>query len=291
MRICIITDNKKYNSNKFAEEAALSGDEVFFATWKDISLTDKRAKIFLKGKIPLSKFDAVILRSANKSLTPLSIILDYCLNNNIRLLNKDFYLRYQSTNKLRQQLIFQQENIPCLKTFYGESLSYNLVKKELGLPFVAKNANGSLGKKVFKINSKMEFKEFINKSRRKKRLFLFQKFYHTNGDYRIFIIGKDVFGPIKRTAAKGEWRTNIHGAKHERACDKNNLLKTAEEFIKKTGLEFAGVDLLIDKSGKPRVIEINTMAGFKIFDEVYPEVNVAKKTITLLRKKHANKSL
>lgn len=290
MNICVITDSKNaYSSKKFNQEALRVKNKIFFVSGKDVSFDDKKS-IVIRKKIPLKKFDVVIMRSTNESLIPLNLILDYCEANGIRLLNKKFYLRYQSINKLRQQSIFKNKNIPCLKTLYGEKYSYCQLKKELSLPFVAKLANGSLGRQVFKIASKKEFDAFIRQRKKDGQLYIFQKFYKTDGDYRVFIIGKEVFGPVKRIAPRGEWRTNIQGATHERAEEKESLQKIAKEFSRKTGIEFAGIDILIDSHGKPRVIEINTMAGFKIFDEIYPEVNVAQKTICLLTKKTSSRS-
>lgn len=284
MRICLITDNKKsYSTNSFLKEARLAGKDITLASWQNILFNSDKNSLILNKKIPLNKFNAVILRSSKTSLTPSSLVLDYCEHNNIRLLNKCFYLRYQSVNKLRQQVIFKIKKIPYLKTLYGENLSFGLLKKELGIPFVAKFAQGSLGKQVFKISSLKEFSNFIIKRKLDKQLYLFQKFYKTDGDYRVFIVGEKVFGPVKRIAPEGEWKTNIRGTKHKRAEQEKRVLNFAKKIIEKTSLEFAGLDILIDSTGKPRLIEINTMACFKIFDKIYPEINIAKKTIALFR--------
>lgn len=284
MRICIITDNKKsHSSKKFEEEALSRKDRIFFATWKGISFNG--TSFLLNKKIHLKKFDSVILRSSSTSPLPLSLILDYCVHNNIRLLNKSFYLRYQSVNKLRQQSIFKEKKIPCLKTVYGEKQSYSSLKETLGVPFVSKLANGSLGRQVFKINSKRDFDKFTSERKKDRQLYLFQKFYPSMRDYRVFIVGRKVFGPVKRTAPEGEWLTNIKGSRHERAEEKKQVIKLAKAFTLKTNIEFAGLDILIDSSGKPRMIEINTMACFKIFDRIFPEINIAKETLRLLASK------
>lgn len=281
MHICVITDNKtSHSSTRFFEEARVNNVKMTFVSWKDVFLNKEGT--LLCAKMPLKKFDAVILRSSVTSLTPSILVVEYCKYHNIRLLNEKFYFRYQTVNKLRQQLIFQMKKIPCLKIFYGENVHFSFLKKELGLPFIAKLATGSMGKQVFKISSKKEFESFFCQQKDDKQLCLFQKFYHIDADYRVFIIGKRVFGPIKRIAPNGEWKTNARGAKHERVEKKEQVLALAMSVAKKTGIEFAGVDILIDSANKPRVIEINTMADFKVFDEVYPEINIAKETIALL---------
>ena len=126
--------------------------------------------------------------------------------------------------------------------------------------------------------------QFINKRKKDRQNYIFQKFYKISGDYRVFIVGKKVFGPLKRIAPQGEWLTNMRGSRHERAQQKEQIFKFAKMFSQKINLEFAGLDILIDSSGKSRIIEFNTMACFKVFDEVYPEINIAKKTIELLKK-------
>lgn len=284
MQICIITDNPTSHASKsFLKEASFSSIKTIFVPWKDMLFDFEKNDVLVNRRIHLKEFSAVILRSSETSLTPASLIVDYCDNNSIRLLNKDFYLRYQSVNKLRQQLIFQIKKIPCLKTVYSETISFPFLKKKLGLPFIAKLASGSLGKQVFKINSDKEFLQFMLRIKKDRQPYLFQKFYKVAADYRVFIVGNKVFGPLKRIAPKGEWRTNIRGAKHERAEEKKQVLKLAKTFQEKTGIEFAGLDILIDSVKKPRIIEINTMACFKVFDEIYPKINIAKKTIDLLR--------
>jgi RimK family alpha-L-glutamate ligase len=285
MRICKITDEiDSYASSRFRREALVNNIKIVFAARKDFFFDSSKDKLFLNKRSPLDKFDAVILRSPEISLMPGNFIVDYCEHKKIRLLNKKFYLRFQSMNKLRQQLLFQMFHISSLKTIYSEAASFIFLKTRLGLPFVAKLANGSLGKQVFKINSPKEFVKFIQERKRDKQIYLFQKFYATDGDYRVFIVGKEVLGPVKRMAPRGDWRSNIKGATHERAEENKQVLQLAKEVLKKTGIEFAGLDILIDKKGAARMIEMNTMAHFKVFDEVFPEINIAKKIIQLLKK-------
>ncbi len=285
MHICTITDSpKSYASQKLAEEAHANNIKLTFAPWKTLSFT--KDAILLKKKVPLKNFDAVILRSSKSSLTPTILIVEYCKHNNIRLLNEKFYLRYQTVNKLRQQFIFQLNKIPCLKTSYSEDTSFSFLKKELGLPFIAKFANRSLGRQVFKITSKEEFEQFIKRQKGSKQLCLFQKFYPAGIDYRVFIVGERAFGPVRRLAPKGEWKTNMHGSSHQRAEEEKRVVELAKLFLEKTDIEFAGLDILVDSSGKARLIEINTMACFSVFDEVFPEINIAKKTIELLKRSY-----
>lgn len=289
MHICIITDDPTTHSAKrFLEEASHAGHKISCASWQELVFNGKENTISINQKILLDTFDAVILRSSVRSITPLSLVTEYCLNKKLPLLNGQLYSRLQNTNKLRQQILFQINNIPCLETLYGEKLPFSTIRKQLGIPFVAKIANGSLGKQVFKIHSQREFATFSQARKRDHQLFLFQKYYEIPGDYRVFIIGDRVFGAVKRIAPEGAWKTNVRGAKHKRAPKATRVLTLANLVRKKLGVDFAGIDILIDSSGKARVIEINTMAQFKVFENVFPEINVARETIRTLEKKQTS---
>ena len=286
MRICIITDSASSDaSQRFLKESSALGVAITFVKWKNIFFNGETGDVFfdIKSQISIKNFDAVILRSSTSSLTPLALLVEYCQLKNIRLLNGAFYLRYQSVNKLRQQMLFSSKNIPCLKTIYGESAPFPYLKKGLSLPFVAKIANGSLGKQVFKICSENEFNIFIRQRKRDHQLYIFQKFYKIPFDYRVFVVGKKVFGPVKRIAKKGEWKTNTIGSRNERVAMNKKIAIIAKEIITKVGLEFGGLDILIDSKGVARIIEINTMAQFSVFESVFSEINIAKKTIELLK--------
>lgn len=286
MHICvIIEDISAYSSKRFSEEATRASHELSFVSWKDLVFDGGENTISINQKILLDTYDAVILRSSVNSITPLSLVVEYCKKKAIPLLNDQLYTRLQNTNKLRQQILFQANDIPCLETLYGEKLTFSAVKKKFGVPFIAKIANGSLGKQVLKIRSQKEFLQFTKARTVDHQLYIFQKYYKISGDYRTFVIGQEVFGSVKRIAPQGEWRTNVRGAKYERAENEMRVLALATSIGKKLVIDFAGIDILIDASGQARVIEINTMAQFKVFENVFPEINVVKKTLELLEKK------
>jgi len=286
MHVCVITDDPStYSAKRFLEEALLAGHKITFASWPEIVFSGRKNTISINQKTLLDSYDAIILRSSVRSITPLSLVVEYCKAKNIPLLNDRLYMRLQNTNKLRQQILFQTENIPCLETLYGENLTFLEVKKKLHLPFIAKIANGSLGKQIFKIHSPEEFRTFARARKKDRQLYLFQKYYKISGDYRAFIIGKNEFGAVKRIAPQGEWKTNMRGARHERATALPQVMELTRLIRKKLNIDFAGIDILIDASGQARLIEINTMAQFKVFESIFPEINIVQKTLALLAKK------
>ena len=101
-------------------------------------------------------------------------------------------------------------------------------------------------------------------------------------DIRVFCVGEEIIGGMKRVASEREWRTNFaQGA----VCESFELEHEEEELIhkivKRIGIEVAGIDLYPTPQGM-YVLEVNACPGWKAFQEVHPKINVAKKIIDYL---------
>lgn len=84
-------------------------------------------------------------------------------------------------------------------------------------------------------------------------------------DYRIYIVGDEVVGAMRRTAREGEFRTNVaEGGAVEDVTDDLPAAVTemAVEVSETIGLDYAGLDV-IEHDGTWYVLEVNTTAGFK----------------------------
>lgn len=133
--------------------------------------------------------------------------------------------------------------IPCvLKLLKGtQGIGVMLAESREGLESMLQ-AFWSLGHTVL-------LQEFVNESRGR--------------DVRAFVVGDKVVGAMRRQAAIGEFRSNIHrggkGLPLELAeADAKEVLRAARVL----GLEVAGVDYLESDTG-PKVIEVNASPGFQ----------------------------
>jgi len=86
-------------------------------------------------------------------------------------------------------------------------------------------------------------------------------------DVRIYVVGDEALGGMRRHAADGDWRTNV--ARGGRVRDATPTLpdrafRIAREATAELGLDVAGVDLIEGADGW-RVLEVNVTAGFKGF--------------------------
>ena len=94
---------------------------------------------------------------------------------------------------------------------------------------------------------------------------------------------------MKRSANKGEWRTNFSlGGNVEKNESNKEMEKIALKTAKKMGFDYLGIDILKNKN-KVHIIETNSLPQFGGFEKAFPEVNVAKEIIQLVESKVKNK--
>jgi len=94
---------------------------------------------------------------------------------------------------------------------------------------------------------------------------------------------------MKRTAAKGEFRANIHRGGKSTGIDlSDEEARAALQAAKAVGLDVAGVDLLRSKTG-PKILEINSSPGLQGIEQA-TGVDVAGAVIEYLSSPQGNSS-
>jgi len=82
-------------------------------------------------------------------------------------------------------------------------------------------------------------------------------------DLRLIVAGGEVVGAIRRTAAAGEWRTNVAlGARREPASPSAAAVLLALQAARAIGADLVGVDLLPVGPGRYTVLELNGAVDF-----------------------------
>lgn len=134
-----------------------------------------------------------------------------------------------------------------------------------GYPFILKKLKGTQGEAVYLINDVDRAHRKIGKYIRKRKPFLVQKYIkETKGsDLRCFVVGGKVVGAMKRIAANGDFRANIHaggtGVAVELSTEEHDMAVKAAELLK---LPVAGVDILQSDNG-PMLLEVNSSPGLQ----------------------------
>ncbi len=154
------------------------------------------------------------------------------------------------------------------------------IAETLGFPLIAKNCYGSLGSGVFLIKGIEQLRAFEEKN--KLCAHFYQKFIGSGGeDIRVIVIGGKYVCSMLRRNGK-DFRSNVElGGKGEKYDADHGLITLCERVAKILKLDYCGIDILTDESGKRYVCEVNSNAFFAEAERVCG-VNVAKKFAELI---------
>lgn len=135
-------------------------------------------------------------------------------------------------------------------------------EKKLGYPVIIKEAFGSFGEQVYKVENRKELKKIVMELQ--KMPFLFQKYISTScgQDVRIQVVGDKVVAAMRRFSDK-DFRANItYGGSKELYEPDDSTCELAIKACRAVGCDFGGVDLLFTENGFT-VCEVNSNAHFK----------------------------
>ena len=159
---------------------------------------------------------------------------------------------------------------------------FEVVRDQFSFPIIIKTSTGRQGRGVFKVNSSQELKKIIKENKEASPSFIVRQFIENDGDIRIFTVGYQAIGAMKRTPKIGDFRSNISqgGEGGNFDLSKNQEIKEmAEKISQLTRTEIAGVDVMIEQNtGKPYILEINPGPQFTGFEK-FTNINAASAII------------
>lgn len=170
-----------------------------------------------------------------------------------------------AADKFHAHQVFARHNIPSPPTAFAmagrdQSHAINLVG---GAPVVIKLLSGTGGKGVMLANTKSQALAIMDGYNALYADIMVQAYVEEakGSDIRAFVIGDQVVGAMQRTAASGEFRSNLHLGGTASAVKLTEVesavaVKTANAL----GLCVAGIDLLRTKNG-PLLLEANASPG------------------------------
>ncbi|MBX7101824.1 MAG: RimK family alpha-L-glutamate ligase [Myxococcaceae bacterium] len=174
----------------------------------------------------------------------------------------------RSRDKLRclQLLDSHGLSIPRTVMAHRSTNVARLVEEVGGLPAIIKLLRGTQGVGVMIATTMEEVKSILGTFHGLGQDLLIQEFIaESKGkDVRALVVGDRVVGAMRRTAKRGEFRSNLHRGGEGKPVKvlPPEYAALAVRAAQTVGLAIAGVDLLEGKDG-PKVMELNSSPGFE----------------------------
>jgi len=172
-----------------------------------------------------------------------------------------------SRDKLRclQLLAAQGLAVPRSMLVNADVDLRDAVRRVGGLPVIVKLLRGTQGIGVMLATTMTELETLLPTLRDLGQELLIQQFVaESRGkDVRVLVVGDQAVAAMRRTARKGEFRSNLHrGGAGVAVQLPETYAQLAVQAARCVGLRVAGVDLLEGNDG-PCVMEVNSSPGFE----------------------------
>jgi|SRR5690554_6041619 len=268
MKIALLSRNSKlYSTRRLIEACESRGHEVrvidILKCYMDI--TPSKPAIWYQGE-QLEDFQAVIPRiGASVTHYGLAVIRQFEMMG-VYSLTESVALG-RSRDKLRALQLLSRKGLGMPRTSFAYRVhnTRELIKLVGGPPLVVKLCEGTQGRGVVLAETAKAAESVIEAFRELRAEFLVQEFIKEAGgsDIRALVIDNKVVASMQRTAAEGEFRSNLHRGGSAQLvkltpAERSTAVKAAQTM----GLKVAGVDLLRSSRG-PLIMEVNSSPGLE----------------------------
>ncbi len=268
MRIGILSRNSKlYSIRRLKAAATAEGHEIVFVSiLRCALLVDTNLQRVFTGDKDVPKID-VLLPRIGTTVTSYGVTLVRQFEHmGVPVVNSGDSIEY-SRDKFRCMQVLSDHGIRVPRTILTRTPESALRAIELagGAPVVLKMLSGTQGVGVIVAESVDSAESMIETLWHLGQDIQIQKFISESRgrDIRAFVIGDEVVAAMRREAADGSFRANIHRGAEGVAI---SLTEEEEDLALRTtevlGLNVAGVDIIESKDG-PMVLEANSSPGFE----------------------------
>lgn len=268
MKVAILSRNRKlYSTRRLIETAEQRGHEVHVIDVLRcyMNIVSRKPSVHFEGKT-LSDIDAVIPRiGASVTAYGTAVLRQFEMMGTYTLIESVALAR--SRDKLRSLQLLSRKGIGLPVTGFANKPgnSKDIIKLVGGAPVVIKLLEGTQGIGVVLAETNKAAESVIEAFMGLQANILVQEFIKEAGgaDIRCLVVGGKVVAAMKRQAAEGEFRSNLHrGGSASLVKITPEERATAVSAAKVLGLSVAGVDLLRSERG-PLVMEVNSSPGLE----------------------------
>ncbi len=230
-----------------------------------MNITSRHPEVYHDGE-RIKRCDAVIPRiGASVTYYGLAVLRQFEMMG-VYTLNESVAID-RARDKLRSFQLLARDGVglPATAFAHDPKVTAHLLERIGEPPVVIKLLEGTQGIGVILADTQRSATSTIEAFREVNVNILVQEFIKEAGgsDIRVFVIGDKVAAAMKRTAAKGEFRSNVHhGGSTEAVKLTRAERSTALRAARSMGLNVCGVDLLRADRG-PVVMEVNSSPGLE----------------------------
>jgi len=268
MKIAVLSRNPKlYSTQRLVEAGTERGHELIVVDHLkcNIEIEKRSPKVFYKGSY-LDDIQAIIPRiGASVTFYGTAVVRQFEMMKVFSTTESVALVR--SRDKLRSLQILSRAGLGLPKTVftnYAKEVD-QVVESVGGAPCVVKLLEGTQGLGVVLAETKKAAESVVEAFNGLKARVIVQEFIKEakGADIRVFVIGENVVGAMKRQGKEGEFRSNLHrGGTAEVISLSDEEERAAIKAAKAMGLGVAGVDLLQSARG-PLILEVNSSPGLE----------------------------
>ena len=294
MRLYILSRSSKlYSTRRLVEAAELKGWNVRVIDYLRCSIEIMKGELhvsYLGEQLPIP--DAIIPRiGASRTFYGTAMVRHFEMMDVFSTSGNLAIAR--SRDKLRSLQILSKHGVDMPKTVFAsnKSSAKDVIALSGGAPLVLKILEGTQGVGVVLVDTEKAAKSVLDAFYGMDVNLLVQEFIEEAGgaDIRVFIVGGEVVGAMKRQGAEGDFRSNLHQGGSATAHKLTRKEKaTALAAAKAMGLGVCGVDMIPSARG-PLVMEVNSSPGLEGIEKS-TNIDIAGKIMDYIEKNVTPKS-
>ncbi|MBD5089656.1 MAG: ATP-grasp domain-containing protein [Clostridiales bacterium] len=256
------------------EEGEKLGIKILLKYAEELSFGILDSKIILLEKGKKAKYpDFIICRTIQPKL---SFYLEQC---KLKVYN-DAKVAEICNDKAKTYAYLAGKGIPLIESVFLENKIFVSSLDKVPYGTVIKAVDGHGGNQVVLWNEDVDKEELLNKIGNSD--VIVQKFTgQAKQDVRVYVIGKQIIGAIKRTAKEG-FRSNYSlGGKVEEYRLSEEEKQLVQKVISEFSFGLAGIDFLIGDSGEFILNEIEDVVGARMLYEC-TNINLVKEYLLFI---------
>ncbi|PID04112.1 alpha-L-glutamate ligase [Sporosarcina sp. P2] len=186
-----------------------------------------------------------------------------------------------ANDKLRTFELASLLGIPAVPTFRVDQLPT--------LPFILKTRGGHGGSEVFLCESAQQTEDILNQFDPTK--LIAQPFIESDAtDIRVFMLGNELLGAVKRTGAKDSFKSNYTlGGTVEKYTLNDTETKQVQTISRAISSDYIGIDFILPIKGGWLLNEIEDPVGARSLYQTH-EFSVAKKLLKYIKNQLSDES-